>query len=221
MKRSVAEQFLIDYYEKGNAVDRGATWKDTYWRGVPVRKLPMDLWLYQEILQELRPDIIIECGTAFGGSAYYLADLCNILAHGRVITIDIDEWNIEFPGYTGRPKHERISYILGSSVSPEVVETVHAHIPANSTVMVILDSDHRASHVQQELMLYAPLVTLGSILIVEDTMLNGHPVHPGFGDGPMEALEKFLRTNPEFEVDPIGNRFVVSFNPRGYLRRVR
>ena len=86
---------------------------------------------------------------------------------------------------------------------------------------MILDSDHRAAHVREELMLYAPLVTRNSFLIVEDTMLNGHPVHPKFGEGPMEAVQAFLATSDEFVVDPIWNRFLVSFNPRGYLRRVR
>lgn len=77
--------------------------------GVPVRKCPTDLWLYQELLYRLRPDVIVECGTAFGGSALYLGGLCDLLGKGRVITVDVDEWKISIPGYDGRREHPRVT----------------------------------------------------------------------------------------------------------------
>lgn len=187
--------------------------------GVPVQKIPMDLWLYQEILFTDRPDIIIECGTAFGGSALYMAGILDLLGSGSVITVDIDDWKIEVPGYSGRKDHPRITYVKGSSTDPAIISKVTALIPDGSKVMVILDSDHSCEHVLGELHAYASLVTPGQLLIVEDTMLNGHPVHAHFGPGPMEALDAFLPGAPDFSIDPIGERFLVSFNPRGYLRR--
>jgi len=82
---------------------------------------------------------------------------------------------------------------------------------------VILDSDHSRDHVLDELRLYAPLVTSGSYVIVEDTNINGHPVLPQFGPGPMEALDEFLRESDEFSIDDQREKFFLTFNPRGFL----
>ena len=215
----VAGDFLRAYYDAGDAVQLGSTWKDTWWMGARLQKLPTDLWIYQEILHAQRPDVIIECGTAFGGSALYLAQLCDLLDVGQVITVDIDGWDFEVPGYQGRPVHPRIRYVKGSSADPAIVADVAASIPEGAKVMVILDSDHSRDHVAAELKAYSPLVTPGQFLIVEDTMLNGHPVHDDFGPGPMEALQEFLPANTDFDIDPIGDKYLVSFNPKGYLRR--
>ena len=217
----IQRRFLRDYFDAGNLDEDGGTWKDTWWMGVPVRKCPTDLWLYQELVHELRPDVIIECGTAFGGSALYLGALCDVIGNGRVITIDTDTWDIHLPGYDGRRDHPRVTYLLGSSVDPGIVEQVTARIPKDAVVMVILDSDHSRDHVIHELRTYAALVTKGSMLIVEDTIVNGHPVLPNFGPGPMEALDQFLAETGDFQTDPIGDKFMISFNPRGYLRRIR
>jgi len=217
---AIADRFLKLYYDAGHRVDVGVTWKDTRWMGVPVQKIPMDLWLYQEILFANRPDLIIECGTAFGGSALYLASILELLGSGAVMTIDIDEWKITIPGYTGRPSHPRITYVKGSSTDAAVMAQVKDRIAEESKVMVILDSDHSREHVLAELHAYAPLVTPGQVLIVEDTMLNGHPVHADFGPGPMEAMDQFLAESDDFTIDPMGAKFLVSFNPRGYLRRL-
>jgi cephalosporin hydroxylase len=218
-EQDVADEFLRLYYDAGDRVDQGATWKETRWMGVPVQKIPTDLWLYQEILYKDRPDIIIECGTAFGGSALYMAGILDLLGSGAVITVDIDDWDLDIPGYSGRKAHPRITYLKGSSVDPAMVEQVKARIPDGAVVMAILDSDHSAEHVLAELRTYAPMVTPGQLLIVEDTMLNGHPVHQDFGPGPMEALDTFLSETDDFTIDAIGEKFLVSFNPRGYLRR--
>lgn len=215
----LADEFLDVYYELGNTEAHRATWKNTWWMGVPLQKCPLDLWLYQEILFADRPSKIIECGTAFGGSALYLANLCDLLGRGEIITVDIDSWDFEVPGYRGRPSHDRITYVKGSSIDAATIARVRNLLDPDDDVMVILDSDHTKAHVLEELRLYSPLVTPGLMLVVEDTMLNGHPVHADFGPGPMEALEEFLPEHPEFSLDPIGQKFLVSFNPRGYLRR--
>ncbi|HEV3475521.1 MAG TPA: CmcI family methyltransferase, partial [Actinomycetota bacterium] len=108
----------------------------------------------------------------------------------------------------------------GSSTSEEILERVRAEV-AGGTTMVILDSDHSAKHVSDELRAYAPMVSVGHYLVVEDTNLNGNPILPEWGPGPREAVEGFLRETDAFEVDRSREKFFMTFNPTGYLRRVR
>lgn len=190
------------------------TWNHTFWLGVPALKCPLDLWVFQEILYENRPDWIIESGTFKGGSALYMATILDAVGKGRILSIDIED----FPG---KPEHERITYLLGSSTSEQIVETIRGRIKPDEEVMVVLDSDHHAEHVLNELRLYGPMVTEGQYLVVEDSNVNGHPVMPSFGPGPMEALETFLGEDRSFEVDESREKFLLTFNPRGYLRKVR
>jgi cephalosporin hydroxylase len=192
---------------------RRQTWKNTFWLGVAAEKCPLDLWIYQEILVERRPDVIVETGTAAGGSSLYLATLCDVLDHGTIVTVDIED-------LPDRPVHRRVSYVHGSSVADETVERVRSLVPPGSTTMVILDSDHSKEHVLGELQIYAELVTPGQYLVVEDTNVNGHPVRPDFGPGPMEAVRDFLADDARFEVDADREKFFMTFNPGGYLRRV-
>lgn len=206
----IVEDFHRLYYDEA---ERGGTWKNTWWRGVATHKCPLDLWVYQEIIHELRPDAIVETGTYQGGSALYLAAVCDFVGNGRVISIDIDH-------QPGLPEHERITYLLGSSTSAEIVERVRTEVERGS-VMVVLDSDHSAEHVGNELRAYAPLVTVGSYLIVEDTNVNGNPILPGWGPGPREAVDSFLKENDGYVVDESREKFFMTFNPGGYLRRVR
>jgi cephalosporin hydroxylase len=188
------------------------TWGDTTWLGVPLRKCPLDLWVYQEILEEVRPTVIVECGTAFGGSALYLASICDLLGHGEVITVDV-----EVDAYPNRPAHDRITYIEGSSTAPETVSRVRELIAGREPVMVILDSDHSKQHVLEELRLYEPLVSRGSYLIVEDTNVNGHPVLTNFGPGPIEAIAEFTQENSALIRDSTREKYLLTFNPNGYL----
>lgn len=172
----------------------------------------MDLWIYQEIIFEVKPNIIIECGTAKGGSALFLVFVCDLVDNGRVITIDIEDRR-------ERPRHSRIKYLLGSSVLEEIVGQVRKLISDKDKVMVILDSDHHKEHVLNELRIYSKLVTKGSYIIVEDTNINGHPVAHDFGPGPMEAVEEFLKENTNFVIDKSREKFYLTFNPRGYLKK--
>lgn len=204
--RSITDQFHRQYYESG-------IWRNTFWLGVAARKCPLDLWIYQEILVETRPEVIIESGTESGGSALFLASVCDLIGAGRVITIDVQDNPL-------RPKHSRITYVAGSSVAPETVDLVKKSIELETRVMVVLDSDHGKDHVLNELRTYAELVTPGSFLIVEDTNVNNHPVAEDFGSGPMEAVEEFLSTRNDFVVDREREKFFLTFNPKGYLRRV-
>ena len=101
-----------------------------------------------------------------------------------------------------------------------MIAQVHARLPVDGNVLVILDSDHHAAHVERELSLYAGIVSVGSYLIVEDTNINNHPVGPHFGPGPMEAASAFLNSNDQFVVDEGKQKYHLTFNPRGFLRRV-
>ena len=210
-RSAIIDRAHVLYYEDGR---QGRTWRDTFFLGVPIRKNPFDLWIYQEILHELRPDLIVETGTLFGGSAYYLARMCDLLDHGSVVTIDIKE-------RPNRPDHPRITYLSGSSTSDEIMGQVKELALGADTVLVVLDSDHSRDHVLQELRLYSPFVTPDSYVIVEDTDVNGHPVWSDFGPGPMEAVEAFLAQSTEFEVDPAREKLLFSSNPKGYLQRRR
>jgi cephalosporin hydroxylase len=187
-------------------------WQRTSWLGVPIKKLPLDLFVYQELMYETQPDVVVEAGTLYGGSALYFASMMDLLKKGKVITIDITE-------HPNRPEHPRITYLLGSSTSPEIVSRVKELIPKDAKVMVVLDSNHSRDHVLNELRMYNGIVSPGHYLIVEDTNVNGHPVYADHGPGPMEALDAFLRENDDFESDRSREKFMVTFNPKGYLRK--
>jgi cephalosporin hydroxylase len=209
VRQAIVDQFGKLYYHSAPE-----TWMQTTYRGVTIYKCPLDLWVYQELFHRTEPDLIIETGTASGGSAYFLGDLCDTLGRGRVASIDIE-------GRQNLPTHPRVTYLTGSSTDESILNQVRAMVPKEGTVVVILDSDHSAAHVERELAALAPLVTFGSYIVVEDSNINGHPALPSFGPGPMEALKNFLSTNDEFEIDASCEKFLLTFNPSGYLKRVR
>ncbi len=203
------------------------------WMGVAVDKTPNDLWNYHEIIWEVKPKVIVEMGTANGGSALYFTKMLDLVGGGTVISVDIDDGlvpervNITRSNSGVRPKHPAIKYIVGSSIDADIALKVLAKINAlpvkdRSPVMVVLDSDHRRPHVYAELAIYSPLVTLGSYLVVEDGNVNGHPVYREYGAGPYEAVLAWLKDHPEFEVDRVReDRFLCTHNPSGWLKRVK
>jgi cephalosporin hydroxylase len=210
IRQAITDQFHRMYYD---GYGQGGTWAATYWRGVPTEKCPLDLWIYQEIVYELRPDAIVETGTRFGGSALFLADMCELVGCGRVVTVDIAH-------EAGRPEHPRISYVRGSSVAAATFAAVKQQLLPADKVMVLLDSDHSKGHVLAELRLYSPLVSPGHYLIVEDTNIGGHPVAEDFGPGPMEAVNEFLAPGDTgFVPDRTREKFYLTFSPCGFLRR--
>jgi cephalosporin hydroxylase len=205
---------ITDYFHKMYYSNSQFTWNNTYWLGIPIQKCPLDLWIYQEILSEVRPDVIIETGTFKGGSAYYLSSVCDSLNQGRIITIDIQRQE-------NLPKHPRILYLSGSSIDTNIIQQVKKQIYDGQKVLVILDSDHSKTHVLNEMLTYGPLVSAGSYLIVEDTNINGHPVVPDFGPGPMEAVQEFLQSHKEFTSDMEREKFYFTFNPNGNLKKIK
>lgn len=203
-----------DAYHKWFYGQDESTWKTAKWLGVEIEKSPMDLQVYQELLYETKPDVLIEAGTYKAGSAYFFACIFDLIGHGKVLTIDIVD-------YPGKPVHPRVTYLTGSSTSEEMVAKVKGLIRPGDKVMVVLDSDHHKSHVLKEIQLYSPLVTVGSYLVVEDTNINGHPVLPKYGAGPWEAVAEFLRSNRDFVADETRERYGFTFNPGGWLKRVK
>ena len=201
---TVTKFHLLSFY--------GGALQQTYWLGVPLLKSPLDCWVYQELIHDLRPDLIIETGTDLGGSALFLASICDLIDHGRVVSIDIRR--------AARVTHPRISFVVGDSTSAEVLEQVRNEAAGAANVMVILDSDHHAAHVARELRAYREFVSPGSYLVVEDTNVNGHPVMPEHGPGPFEAVEEFLREDPDFQVDKSREKFLMTYFPNGFLKRV-
>ncbi len=187
-------------------------WENTFWHGHQILKCPMDMWIYQEMLWKIKPDYIIETGTFKGGSALYYAHLFDLQGKGEVITIDINE-------RPNQPEHPRIHYISGSSADPEIYNRVKDMIGEDKTVIVILDSDHSRNHVFKEMNLWHSMVSPDSYMIVEDSNVNGYPVRPDFGPGPMEAINDFLQTNDSFVIDAAMEKFLMTQNPRGYLKK--
>ncbi|HDY67078.1 MAG TPA: cephalosporin hydroxylase [Candidatus Scalindua sp.] len=180
--------------------------------GVCLSKCPLDAWIYQEIIWEIRPEVIIETGTAQGGSALFFASLCDLLKKGEVITIDIvDDCNVS---------HSRMHRIIGDCLSNEVISKIKK-IAGNKSAMVILDSAHNREHVLKEMELYSEFVSIGNYMVVEDTNLSGHPVRPSWEGGPMEAVEKFMRNRKDFEIDRTREKFYLTFYPKGFLRRIK
>lgn len=210
----VVERFSKLYYEAGIA-------STLNWRGMPMIKNPCDLWMMIELFQRIKPSVLVETGTHHGGSALYFSEMMKLLGSPlRVITIDINpKWHVN-------PEDYGIESIVGYSTDPAVSGKVKASVQRAiqqnpGPVVVTLDSDHSESNVTRELELYAPLVTPDSYLIVEDTNVNGHPAATDHGPGPWEAVQKFLAANPQFVNNPDCQRYLLTFFPGGWLRRLK
>ena len=183
------------------------------WLGQPIWQNLFDLWTIQETLCELRPALLIECGTNRGGSSFFFASLFDFIGHGRVITIDIEKMH--------NLSHPRVTYLLGSSVGPDVLDQVAGAVAETSgPVMVLLDSDHSETHVRSEMDAYHRFVTAGSFLMVQDGVVDILPIFAAGRPGPLRAIESFLKSHPEFEVDSERcTRFLITHSPKGWLRR--
>jgi cephalosporin hydroxylase len=216
--KNLSDQKLVEEFQK---LYHNKVTFDSYYLGIPSVQFPADNWVMQEIISEIRPDFVVETGTAKGGTALFYATILEQLKGGKVITVDIDDYDpnvLQFDAW-----RQRVQAIKGSSTSPEVLKTIRAQVKGHK-VLVTLDSDHKKDHVLKELELYAPLVSPGSYLVVQDTHLNGHPVPwPPLEKtgGPMEAVEEFLKTNDTFEIDRTREKHLVTQNPSGFLKRVK
>lgn len=183
------------------------------WLGHRALKNPLDAWIYQEILYEVRPDIILEIGNKSGGSALYLAWLCEALGHGKVIALDITRDRMT-------AKHKRIVQVTGDAADPRIIRRVHA-MCHNQLILVIHDADHTKAAVLRDLRNYSDLVRHPSYLIVEDTT-DGLPY---FLDqkrqnlnSPLQAIDEFLLENRRFCIDKTKEKYLLTSNFNGYLK---
>ena len=210
------DRIVRDFFELYH-VDGNRTLLNTYWLGVSVVKPPLDMWIYQEILFSERPEVIVETGTAFGGSAFFLATICDLIGAGRIVTVDIEERD-------DRPVHPRITYLTGDSAAPDLVARVEREISEGESVMVILDSKHHRDHVLAEMRAYGPLVTPGQYLVAEDTTINLNVPKPKGRPyprpGPRDAVDEFLAEQNRFELDRSREKFLMSVAAGGFLRCV-
>lgn len=196
------------------------------WMGLPIIQYPQDMVAMQELIWQVQPDVIVECGVARGGSLVYYASLIQLLGRGgRVIGIDID---IRAPNRDALERHpmaRHIQLIERSSIAPETAAEVRAAIRDGETVMVVLDSNHTHDHVLRELELYAPLVCKGSYLVVFDTVIEFLPPPAdrpwGPGNNAFTAVKAFLAANARFAIDEtIHDKLQITVAPFGYLRCV-
>jgi cephalosporin hydroxylase len=198
------------------------------WMGRPIIQYPQDMIAMQELIWEIKPDLIIETGIAHGGSLIFYASLLELIGQGEILGIDIDIRDHNRKEIEQHPMFKRIEMIQGSSVSEETAAEVRKRAEGKERVMVCLDSNHTHDHVLRELELYAPLVTPGSYIVVFDTIVEDLPENylPGRawsrGNNPKTAVHEFLRKNPNFTVDhSIDDKLLISVAPEGYLKRIK
>jgi cephalosporin hydroxylase len=197
------------------------------WMGRPIIQFPQDMVAMQEIIWNLRPDVIVETGIAHGGSLVFYASMLELIGHGEVLGVDIDIRQHNREAIEAHPMSKRISMIQGSSIDAAIVSQVRERIQGKK-VLVVLDSNHTHEHVLQELRLYAPMVSVGSYCVVMDTVVedmpeDAFPDRPwGKGDNPKTAVWAYLKENGDFEIDEaIHSKLLITVAPDGYLRRVR
>jgi cephalosporin hydroxylase len=214
------------------------------WLGRPVIQLPQDLVALQELIWEVKPDLILETGIAHGGSLIMSASLLTLIDHSeaieqnklidpktstrRVLGVDIDIRAHNRAAIDAHPMSHRIDMIQGSSIAAEVIAQVHAYARNFNKIFVCLDSNHTHDHVLAELQAYAPLVKKGSYCVVFDTVIDDLPDtlcsdRPwGRGNNPKTAVKEFLETTDRFVIDQnIDNKLLISAAPGGYLKCVK
>lgn len=212
--------------------------------GRPIIQYPQDMVAMQELIWDVKPDLIIETGIAHGGSLIMsasmlaLLDMCEAIELGhvldpkkskrKVLGLDIDIRQHNRDAIEAHPMSARIQMIQGSSVAPEVIAKVKDLAKNYKHVLVCLDSNHTHDHVLAELEAYAPLTSLGSYCVVFDTIVEGMPkvIFPdrpwGPSNNPKTAVLEYLKTHSEFQIDQrIDNKLLISVSPDGYLKRVR
>lgn len=203
------------------------------WLGRPIIQYPQDMIAMQEIIWEVKPDLIIETGIAHGGSLIFSAAMLELVAactgdQGEVLGIDIDIRPHNRKAIEEHPMYKRITMIQGSSIAPEIVAQVVQKAKGKKRILVCLDSNHTHQHVLEELKAYAPLTTVGSYCVVFDTVVEDMPKELagerpwGPGDNPKTAVFEYLKTHSEFQIDKdIQNKILITVAPEGYLKRIR
>lgn len=199
------------------------------WLGRPIIQFPQDIIAMQEIIWQVKPDLMIETGIAHGGSLIFYASILELTGgSGQVLGIDIDIREHNRVEIEKHPIFKRITMIEGSSVDEEVIDKVRNAAKDKKQILVTLDSSHTHDHVLRELQLYSPLVTKGSYIVVFDTIIEDMPEdffidRPwGKGNNPKTAVTEFLKNNDRFEIDKeIENKLLITVSPDGYLKCIK
>lgn len=199
------------------------------WMGRPIIAFPQDMIAMQEIIWEIKPDLIIETGIAHGGSIIYYASLLELIGgDGLVLGIDIDIREHNRQLIEKHPMFRRIKMIEGSSISEAVFSKVEEIAFKKKKVLVCLDSNHTHEHVIEELNLYAPLTSIGSYCVVFDTAIEDMPIGSfpnrlwDKGNNPKTAVWEYLNQNDSFIVDDdIHSKLLITVAPDGYLKRIK
>jgi cephalosporin hydroxylase len=199
------------------------------WMGRPIIQYPQDMVAMQELIWEIKPDLIIETGIAHGGSLIYYASILELIGNGEVLGIDIDIREHNKKEIESHPMFKRIRMIQGSSIDQNIVQEVEKISHGKQKVMVCLDSNHTHDHVLSEMNMYSPFVSKDSYLVVFDTIVEDLPENYfgqkrlwGIGNNPKTAVSSFLQENNNFTIDTsIDNKLLISVAPSGYLKRIR
>lgn len=204
------------------------------WLGRPIIQYPQDIIAMQEVIWQVKPDLIIETGIAHGGSLIFSSSMLELNAmcggpkNAEVLGIDIEIRPYNRQAIEDHPMYHRITMIEGDSTSSEVINQVYHQAKNRNRILVCLDSNHTHEHVLKELEAYAELTSLGSYCVVFDTIIEdmpdgSFPDRPwGKGNNPKTAVWEFLKKHPEFEIDRnIQNKLLITVAPDGYLIRMR
>jgi cephalosporin hydroxylase len=251
MKKNPLEQYNFDILKRASAYGKNSKLQKVqrdfhdelvkakysynfFWLGVPIIQEPQGIQAMQEIIWKVKPDLIIETGIAWGGSLIFSASMlaileaCGEIDKGDVVGIDIDIRDHNKKAILAHPLSEKITMIEGSSIDEEIVKNVIKLARGKKRVLVCLDSNHTHDHVLAELKAYAPLVSIGSYCIVEDTGIEDSPVETtsnrpwGKGSNPKTAVWEFLKGNKDFKIDKtIESKLVLTGFPDGYLKRIK
>ncbi|MEI6294247.1 MAG: cephalosporin hydroxylase family protein [Methanomicrobiales archaeon] len=210
------------------SIDKKYTYNFT-WLGRPIIQFPQDIMAMQELIWQVKPDLIIETGIAHGGSLIFSASMLELIGgSGQVLGIDIDIREHNRIEIEKHPMFKRITMLEGSSIDPNIMKKVFAFAKEKKTILVVLDSLHTHDHVANELELYSPLVSKGSYLVVSDTIIDDMPEDSfpdrpwGKGNNPKTAVWEFLKHNDRFIIDKeIENKLLITVAPDGYLKCVK
>lgn len=228
--RMAADRELMDL--KARVFNRSCEYNYSYnfsWLGRPIIQYPQDMMAMQEIIWQVKPDLIIETGIAHGGSLIFYASMLELIGGDSIVLgIDIDIRAHNRSAIEQHPMYHRIKMIEGSSIDEDVFAQVEAIAQSRQRILVSLDSNHTHDHVRREMELYAPFVKSGSYLIVFDTVVEDMPDtffqdRPwSRGNNPKTAVWDFLKTNDRFVIDKgIEQKLLFTVAPDGYLKCVK
>ena len=214
-RKSYQERYSMSLREWLIYHQREIVFTKVSWMGTRILKNPLDAWIYQEIIHEVQPDVIVEIGSRYGGGTKYFADLLDILGKGMVISIDIDRsvYNLD---------HERVKVLTGNSSDQKIISEV-ADLCRGKAVLVIQDGDHRRKQALEDLENYSKFVSINSYFIMEDGIVDLFHHGDGLGfqeEGPLAAVEEFLSRNSHFVIDSSRERYILTYNPKGFLKRI-